>query len=219
MRLILLGAPGAGKGTYGDVLAKQLEIPKISTGDILRQNVSQQTDLGKEAKGFMDSGRLVPDHVIIKMVEGRLGQSDCESGFILDGFPRTLAQAHALNEVLGQRGVQVDKVIHVDVPLEVIIRRLTNRRVCPSCGGNFNVLTAPPKQEGTCDQCGTALVQRSDDQEDVIQKRFAIFEFETKPLISFYRSRGILQRVDSDGKVADVVSKIMEWLKPEGVTS
>lgn len=215
----MLGAPGAGKGTYGDILSKRVNIPKISTGDILRQAVVDQTPLGKQAKSFMDAGQLVPDDVIIKMVGERLRVSDAASGFILDGFPRTLAQAHALNDVLLQLGVSLDLVVNVDVSLDVIIRRLTNRRMCQKCKANYNVLTAPSKTEGICDRCGAPLIQRSDDQEDVIQKRFAIYEFETKPLVSFYRGRGMLQRVDSDGKVTDVVAKITEMLKVKDAKS
>ncbi len=219
MRLVLLGAPGAGKGTYGEILSKQFNIPKISTGDILRQAVVDQTPLGKQAKSFMDAGHLAPDDVIINMVGERLRMPDAERGFILDGFPRTLAQAHALNDLLVQLGVTLDLVVNVDVNLEVIIRRLTNRRMCQKCGANFNVLTAPSKLEGICDLCGETLIQRSDDHEEVIQKRFAIYEFETKPLVSFYRGRGMLQRVDSDGQVADVVAKITDMLKVKGVHS
>lgn len=216
MRIILLGAPGAGKGTYGSILSKQFKVPKISTGDILRQEVVDQTELGKQAKSFMDAGQLVTDELIIKMVKKRLGQSDCQMGFILDGFPRTLPQAHALNDVLREMGAQLDLVVNVDVPLDVIIQRLTNRRICLKCGGNFNVLTAPSKVEGVCDHCGSKLIQRSDDQEDVIQKRFAIYEFETKPLVAFYRGRGILQRIDSQGSPTEVAAKIEEMIKVKG---
>jgi len=215
--MILLGAPGVGKGTYGAILSKHFGIPKISTGDILRQAVAERTALGRQAQSFMDSGRLVPDEIIINMVAERLAHPDAKRGFILDGFPRTLAQAQALEEVLARLGCRIDVVWHVDAPLEVIIRRLTNRRICPSCGSNFNVLTAPPRREGVCDHCGTALIQRTDDQEEVIQKRYAVYEFETKPLIAFYRSRGLLKPVDSHGSVDEVMVKIFEVLNTLGV--
>jgi len=214
-RLIFLGAPGAGKGTYAAPLSQMWEIPTISTGDILRANVKQETDLGKEAKGYMDRGALVPDELVTKMVAGRLAEEDAAKGFILDGFPRTLQQAKSLNDILKQTGDELTAVINIEVPREVIIKRLTGRRVCPKCKANFNVNTnLKPKQDGICDKCGAELIQRSDDNEETISKRLQVYEEQTAPLIDFYRRAGLLRTISAVGEIQEIVGMIRsaaEW--------
>jgi adenylate kinase len=214
-RLIFLGAPGAGKGTYAGPLSTQWEIPTISTGDILRANVKQGTDLGKEAKGYMDSGALVPDELVTKMMAGRLSEKDAEGGFILDGFPRTIAQAEALKGILEDKKTPLSGVVNIEVPQDVIIKRLTGRRMCPQCKANYNVNTnLNPKQEGICDACNTALIQRSDDNEETISNRLKVYEEQTAPLTEFYRRAGLLRTITAIGEIEDIVNMIRsaaEW--------
>lgn len=217
LRLIFLGAPGAGKGTYAGPLSVQWGIPTISTGDLLRANVKQGTALGQEAKSYMDQGALVPDELVTKMVSERLKESDATPGFILDGFPRTLKQAEALDGLLDHGAQQLSAVINIDVPRDVIIKRLTGRRMCQSCKANYNVNTnLKPKQEGICDKCGTALIQRSDDNEETISKRLKVYEDQTAPLIDFYRRAGLLRSVEATGEIDSIVGMIRsaaEWTK------
>lgn len=209
MQYIFLGAPGAGKGTYAGPLSQEWGIPTISTGDLLRANVKNGTELGKEAKGYMDRGALVPDELVTKMVAGRLQEPDARKGFILDGFPRTVPQAEALNGILAENGKPLTAVINIDVPRDVIIKRLTGRRMCPKCGANYNVNTnLAPKTAGVCDKCGSELIQRSDDNEETIRKRLEVYEQQTAPLIDFYRKTGLLRTVAATGEIREIVETI-----------
>jgi adenylate kinase len=211
MYLIFLGAPGAGKGTYAAVLHEQLGIPTISTGDLLRAHVKQGSPLGQEAKVFMDRGALVPDELVTRMLADRIAQADVQKGFILDGFPRTLAQAEALDQLLRQAGIALTGVVDIEVPREVIIRRLTGRRMCPSCGANYNVNTnLKPKQEGICDRCGAKLITRSDDQEETIRHRLEVYAQSTAPLVDYYRSTGLLRTVAAQGEIPAIVDRIRQ---------
>jgi len=201
-RIILLGPPGAGKGTQAELLAKHLGLQHISTGEILREEVRRGTELGEKAKGYMDRGELVPDDLIIEMLKGRLGE-----GFILDGFPRSLRQAEALAEL-----AEVDRVLELDLPEEEVVRRLSARRVCERCGRNYNLLTSPPKREGVCDACGGQLVQRDDDRAEVIRRRYRVYEEETAPLKEFYRERGLLAELDGAHSVEEVFQDALACL-------
>jgi adenylate kinase len=215
MRLIFLGAPGAGKGTYAAQLSQQLGIPTLSTGDLLRANVKQGTSLGQEAKGYMDRGGLVPDELVTRMLAQRLDQADTAPGFILDGFPRTLTQAESLEKLLAERGLRLDSVVNIDVPREIIIRRLTGRRMCPGCGANYNVNTnLRPKVEGICDKCGSRLVVRADDNEATISNRLQVYESQTAPLIEHYRRAGLLRTVAAQGEIPEIVATIHAVVTP-----
>jgi adenylate kinase len=207
--LILLGPPGVGKGTQAKLLTEKFAIPQISTGDILRAAVKDLTPRGVKAKGFMDSGALVPDAVVIGIVEERLAQDDCHNGFILDGFPRTVGQADALGEVLSGMGRAIDHVLSLAVDPAVLLRRLTGRRACPDCGTVFHLEFAPPLVAGSCDTCSTPLMQREDDKEATILHRLAVYEAQTAPLIAYYASSGVLRCVNGLGKVAEVESAIL----------
>ena len=209
MRIILLGAPGAGKGTQADTIKQKYPVAHISTGDILRANVKAGTELGRNAKTFMDAGKLVPDEVIIGMVEKRLEEPDCKDGFMLDGFPRTTPQAEALDKLLKKLGLKLDAAVELDVSDEVVVGRLTTRRGCKSCGEIYNTVTKPTKVADICDKCGGPVVQRDDDREEVIRKRLAVYHEQTAPLIEYYRAQGLLITVDAtSGK--DVVLKTLE---------
>lgn len=197
MKLIILGAPGSGKGTMATVLRDSYGITHISTGDIFRANIKEETPLGKEAKKYIDAGELVPDEITISMVEDRLNQDDCKKGYLLDGFPRTIAQAEKLDEMLKANNTAIDAVIRVDVPNEVIMGRVVNRRVCTSCGESYNVVTRPTKVEGVCDVCGKEVVQRDDDKPETVEQRLITYEKNTKPLIDFYEKKGILIAADN----------------------
>ncbi len=196
MRIVLLGAPGAGKGTAAKMLSDTLNVPHLSAGDLLRENVAGGTDLGIQAKTFMDAGGLVPDDLVIGMMRERLARDDCQTGFILDGFPRTLDQAEALSTVTG-----IDVVLNIVVPEDVIVKRLSGRRVCPSCGAVFNVDNNPPQTNGVCDSCGGDLIQRDDDQPETIAQRFATYREKTEPLIAFYTRDDLVREIDSSGSV------------------
>lgn len=208
MRLVLLGAPGCGKGTHSAWMIEQLKIPQISTGDILRDAVAKGTELGKRAKGFMDSGQLVPDDVILGLVRERLGEPDAAGGFILDGFPRTIPQAEGLGAILAGRGAALDRVIRLEVDRAELVRRLTARRVCPGCRAVYNLDFRPPKVAGVCDACGTALVQRDDDREATVVRRLEVYEQQTAPLVEYYRQRGLLVVVDGNRGYASVRAEI-----------
>ncbi len=215
MRIILIGAPGSGKGTQAESIRQKYPIAHISTGDILRANVKAGTELGKNARVYMESGRLVPDEVIVAMVESRLREPDCRDGFLLDGFPRTKTQAEALDQILNKLGISLDAVVQLDVDDEVVVQRLTTRRVCKSCGEIYNIVFKPAKIEGICDKCGGEVIQRSDDTESVIRNRLTVFHEQTAPLIDHYRSKDILVTVDAAGG-KDVVLKLLETMKDPG---
>ncbi len=198
MKLILLGAPGAGKGTQADILCKELKIPTISTGNILRAAIKNGTPTGLKAKSFMDAGQLVPDEVIIGIVTERLAEADCAGGYILDGVPRTIAQAEALE----QGGIQFDAVVSIEISDEVIMDRMSGRRVCESCGASYHLVAVPPKQADVCDSCGGKLVQRKDDAPETVKARLEVYHKETEPLKDFYAKRGLLKSVENQPTVA-----------------
>lgn len=212
MNLILMGLPGAGKGTQAEYIEEKFNTPHISTGDMFRLAIKEGTDLGKQAKAYMDEGALVPDEVTNGIVEERLAMDDCANGFLLDGFPRTIPQAETLDEITQKLNKQIDYVIHVDVPAEKLLERLTGRRVCPSCGATYHVLYNPPKEEGVCDRDGAKLEQREDDTEETVQKRLSVNIEQTKPLLDFYEAKGVLVTVNGDQDIdkvfAEIVAKI-----------
>ena len=211
MKLILLGAPGAGKGTQADIIKKTLGIPTISTGNILRAAVKNGTPTGLKAKEYMDAGKLVPDEVIIGIISERLQEPDCANGYILDGVPRTIAQAEALE----QAGIRFDAVVAIEIPDEKIINRMGGRRVCESCGASYHIVNIPPKKEGVCDVCGGALKQRKDDDPETVKDRLAVYHKETEPLKDFYESRGILKTVEDQPTVAGTTQLILRALGAE----
>lgn len=208
MKIVLLGAPGAGKGTQAKKLIEKYGIPQISTGDLLRAAVAAGTPLGKEAKSYMDKGELVPDSVVLGMVEERLKQDDCKKGYILDGFPRNTAQAEALDKMLVSLNMPLDAALSVDVPFEDLMKRLTGRRTCKSCGQMYNVYFSPPKKEGICDKCGGELFQRDDDKEETIKRRLDVYDTQTAPLIDYYKKKGILKSVIGTGSIDEIFNKV-----------
>ncbi len=212
-RVIFLGAPGAGKGTQARRLASESGGPQVATGDMLREAVAGGTPLGREAKRFMDSGALVPDEVVIGLVDERLARPDAAGGYVLDGFPRTVAQAEALDGLLRRRGQDLDRVVFFDVPRDELIRRLTGRRVCRQCGAAFHLVSAPPKAPGRCDQCGGALYQREDDAETTVARRLDVYQTQTAPLLDYYRRRGLLVQVAGEGPVEEVADRIRRAVK------
>jgi adenylate kinase len=213
MRIILLGPPGAGKGTQAKVLAEKLKLPHISTGDILRQNVAEDTLLGRQAKDFMHKGALVPDELVTQMLNERINQPDIQNGFILDGYPRNLNQAKALDEMLAQKNTAIDLVIYLDTSEPVIIQRLSGRLVCSICGANFHIKNMPPKVNMTCDNCGGKLYQRTDDKPETVKKRLQVYLEESSPLIQYYHEKGSLQRLSADGDARIVLYKIIDLVK------
>ena len=212
MRLVLLGAPGAGKGTQAKMLIDKFNIPQISTGDILRKAVADGTPLGKEAKSYMDSGGLVPDSVVIGLVKERLGQDDCKEGYILDGFPRTTPQAEALDAELTAMSTPLTDALSVDVPMADLMKRLTGRRTCGSCQQMYNVHFSPPQKDGVCDKCSGELMQRDDDKEDTIKNRLDVYKKSTAPLIDYYNGKGILKSVEGTGSIDDIFNKVCSIL-------
>ena len=204
LNLILFGPPGAGKGTQAERLRQDFQLPYIATGDMLRENVKEGTELGRKAKEYMDAGDLVPDELIVAMARDRLSQDDARDGFLLDGFPRTLPQADELGEMLDGLGRRITAVLLIDVPDEEVVRRLSGRRVCVKAGHNYHVEFDPPKHEGMCDQDGSRLVQRDDDKPEVIQHRLAVYHEKTRPLVDYYDSRGLLRRIDGTRPPSDV---------------
>jgi len=205
----MLGPPGAGKGTQAQKLAKRFAIPHISTGDMLRAAVKAGTPLGKKAKAFMDAGGLVPDDVIIGLVQERLKQDDCIKGFLLDGFPRTVGQAEALKDA----GVVIDHVIDMEIPDDDVVVRLTGRRVCPNCNAVFHVSLSPPTKPGICDKCGSELIIRDDDKEDTVRNRLRVYHRSTAPLIAFYEGKGLLRRLNAIGSVDDVFNGMLKLIE------
>ncbi len=213
MRIVLLGAPGAGKGTQAKKLIEKYSIPQISTGDLLRAAVSAGTPLGKEAKSYMDKGELVPDSVVLGMVEERLKQDDCKKGYILDGFPRNTAQAEALDKMLAALNMSLTAALSVDVPFEDLMKRLTGRRTCKGCGQMYNIYFKAPAKEGVCDKCSGELFQRDDDKEATIKKRLEVYSAQTEPLIGYYRNKGILKSVSGTGSIDEIFNNIDEIFK------
>jgi len=212
VRLVLLGPPGAGKGTQASQIGRTYDVPLISTGDIFRANVKNGTALGKEAQSYMDRGALVPDDIVIRMVDDRLAQDDCASGFVLDGFPRTVPQAEALDQILQGRGSPLDVVLRFDVPVDEVVNRVVNRRVCSNCGAVYHLQYAPPATEGTCDACGGELIQRPDDTEEVVRARMDEYRAKTEKLEHYYAERGLLRNVEAVGPVDDVAKRTLETL-------
>lgn len=212
MYLILLGAPGVGKGTQAQLLVNRFGIPQISTGDILRAEVKKQSELGKEVARIMERGELVPDATILKIMEKRLREADCKKGFILDGFPRTIAQAEALDDIAHNLGDIRLTVIEIYVPEEEIIRRLSSRRVCVSCGKTYNLLFNPPPPDNKCENCGGEIIQRDDDKEETIKKRLLVYRKQTQPLLEYYQKKGNFYRVNGQQDVEEVFSDILKLL-------
>ncbi len=213
MNLILLGAPGAGKGTVAELLQKMLPLTHVSTGDLFRKNIAEGTDLGVLAKSYIDQGALVPDEVTISMIEDRLNQPDCKAGFMLDGFPRNLAQAESLDQLLEKLNLNLDLVLRVDLDSEEIVRRVAGRRVCPNCGASYHVIVKPPKSGNRCDLCGTEIIQRSDDREETVKVRLETFEKNTKPLIDFYTERGLVKTLDNSGSLEQTQSALIRIIE------
>jgi len=216
MNLILLGAPGAGKGTQAKKIVEKYGIPHIATGDILREAVAKGTELGKKAKEYMDRGELVPDEIVIGIVKERLQEPDCEKGFLLDGFPRTLKQAEALDNMLKELGRKIDAVIYIDVPEEEVVKRIVNRRTCRKCGAVYHLIYAPPREPNKCDKCGGELYQRDDDKEETVRQRFKVYMENTAPLIDYYEKKGLLYKVDGTKSIEEVFQQIEEILKKIG---
>jgi adenylate kinase len=214
MQVVFLGAPGVGKGTQADRIAAQYQIAKISTGDLLRAAVRNQTALGLEAKRYMDQGSLVPDAVVIGLVKEKLADPRCENGFVLDGFPRTVPQAEALGAVLTSRGIALDRVVNFQVSREDIVRRLSGRRSCPKCQATFHLDFAPPKVSEVCDRCGEPLMQRSDDRRDAIEMRLKVYDEQTAPLVAYYQERRLLFQLDGSSAVDVVFQHLSQELEP-----
>ena len=213
MRIILMGPPGAGKGTQAALLVDHYKIPHISTGDMFREAIKQGTPLGLKAKEYMDAGALVPDEVTIGIVADRLAQPDCANGFLLDGFPRTAAQADALAKILSDLNINLDGVVNIEVPEEVLLERLTGRRVCKQCAATFHTVFNPPKVQGICDKCGGELFQRSDDTIETAQNRLKVYNEQTEPLIAYYSRQGLLKRIEGDGEIQQVFRNIVKVLE------
>ncbi|WP_416972374.1 adenylate kinase [Streptomyces sp. 4F14] len=214
MRIVLVGPPGAGKGTQAAFLAKNLSIPHISTGDLFRANISRQTDLGKLAKSYMDAGNLVPDEVTIGMAKDRMEQPDAEGGFLLDGFPRNVSQAESLDEMLRTESMKLDAVLDLEVPEEEVVKRIAGRRICREDSSHvFHVTYSPPKRDGVCDVCGGELYQRDDDSEDTVRKRLEVYHTQTEPIIDYYKTQGLVVTISALGKVDEVTARAMEALR------
>jgi adenylate kinase len=212
LNLILMGLPGAGKGTQAEKIVEKYDIPHISTGDMFRLAIKEGTELGKEAKSYMDKGELVPDEVTIGIVRERLSKPDCQKGFLLDGFPRTIAQAEALENLLKDMDESLDYVLHIDVPQDQLVERLTGRRICPTCGATYHVAFNPPKEEGKCDNDGSELIQREDDQPETVRKRLEVNVEQTQPLLDFYQDKGYLVSFEGDKDINEVFKDIDQKL-------
>lgn len=212
MKIIMLGAPGAGKGTQAKMIAEKYQVPHISTGDIFRANIKNGTELGTEAKKYMDQGLLVPDELTVKILLDRVAKEDCKNGYVLDGFPRTIPQAKVLEEALDELGEKIDFAIDVDVPDENIVRRMSGRRACLKCGATYHIEYVPPKTEGVCDTCSSELVLRDDDKPETVQNRLKVYHDQTQPLIDFYSERGVLKTVDGTVDMQVVFQAITDIL-------
>lgn len=212
MKIIMLGAPGAGKGTQAKMIAEKYGVPHVSTGDIFRANIKNGTELGKEAKKYMDQGLLVPDELTVKILLDRVAQPDCKNGYVLDGFPRTIPQAEVLDKALSELGDAIDYAINVDVPDDNIVKRMSGRRACVTCGATYHIEHVPPKKEGICDQCGSELILRDDDKPETVLNRLNVYHGQTQPLIDFYTAKGVLRTVDGTVDMKDVFAAIVEIL-------
>ena len=212
MKIIMLGAPGAGKGTQADMIAKKYDVPHISTGDIFRANIKNGTELGKKAKGYMDKGLLVPDSLVVDLVIDRIHEDDAKNGYVLDGFPRTIPQAEALDSALSAAGEAVDYAINVDVPDENIVNRMSGRRACVKCGATYHIKYNAPKVENVCDNCGSELIQREDDKPETVLNRLSVYHKETQPLIDYYTEKGIVKNIDGTRDLNDVFKDITDIL-------
>ncbi len=213
MKIIMLGAPGAGKGTQAKMLADKYHIPHISTGDIFRANIKNGTELGNKAKVFMDKGMLVPDELTCDLVVDRIKQEDCKDGYILDGFPRTIPQAECLDQALETLGDKIDYAVDVEVPDENIVRRMSGRRACASCGATYHIVYNAPEKEGVCDRCGAELILRDDDKPETVQKRLTVYHEQTQPLIDYYKNKGVLAQVDGTKDMQEVFQSIVNVLE------
>lgn len=209
MKIVMLGAPGAGKGTQAKMIAEKYGIPHVSTGDIFRANIKNGTELGREAKKYMDQGALVPDELTVKILLDRVAQDDCKNGYVLDGFPRNIPQAEVLDKALSELGDEIDYAINVEVPDENIIRRMGGRRACVSCGATYHIEHIPPKKEGICDNCGQELILRDDDKPETVKNRLNVYHEQTQPLIDFYSGKGVLKTVDGTADMKDVFAAIV----------
>jgi adenylate kinase len=214
LRLVFLGPPGAGKGTQARELAREWRVPQVSTGDMLREAAAAGTALGREAKRFMDAGTLVPDEVVIGLVDERLDQADARDGFILDGFPRTPAQAQALDALLRRRSLELDRVLYFEVSRPELMRRLTGRRTCRQCGAGYHVVSAPPRTADRCDRCGGELYQREDDDAPTVSRRLDVYDTQTAPLLDYYKARGVLTAVPGEGAVPEIATAIRRAVGP-----
>lgn len=212
MKIIMLGAPGAGKGTQAKKIAAKYAIPHISTGDIFRANIKNNTELGQKARTYMDKGELVPDELVVDLIMDRFKEADCANGYVLDGFPRTIPQAEALDEALTNAGEKIDYAINVEVPDENIVNRMSGRRACVSCGSTYHVVYAPTKVDGICDRCGKELILRDDDKPETVQNRLNVYHKQTQPLIDFYKNKGVLAEVDGTVDMEDVFNAIVKIL-------
>ena len=212
MKIVMLGAPGAGKGTQAKMIAEKYGIPHVSTGDIFRANIKNGTELGKEAKQYMDQGKLVPDELTVKILLDRVAQDDCKNGYVLDGFPRTIPQANVLDEALTKLGDKIDYAVNVDVPDDNIINRMGGRRACVACGATYHIVYNAPKTEGICDVCVKELIIRDDDQPETVKNRLKVYHDQTQPLIDFYEGKGVLKSVDGTADMKDVFAAIVEIL-------
>ena len=208
MKIIMLGAPGAGKGTQADMICGKYNVPHISTGDIFRANIKNGTELGQKAKGYMDRGELVPDSLVVDLVIDRIHQDDCANGYVLDGFPRTIPQAEALDAALAEAGESVDYAINVDVPDENIVNRMSGRRACVKCGATDHIKYNAPKTEGICDNCGSELIQREDDKPETVLNRLSVYHEQTQPLIDYYDGKGLVKNIDGTKSLEDVFADI-----------
>lgn len=213
MKLVILGPPGAGKGTQAESIIEKYNIPHISTGDIFRENINNETELGKKAKGYMDKGLLVPDEVVIEIVEDRLQRDDCKNGFLLDGFPRTVQQAVSLDAMLDRMGTKLDRVVNIEVDPKILVERAVGRRICKTCGTTYHVKFNPPKVEGVCDKDGTPLIQRADDTEETVSTRIQVYLDQTTPLIDYYKAQSLLLNVDGEQEISEVFNAVVKGLE------
>lgn len=212
LNIVLLGPPGAGKGTQAERIIEKYGIPQISTGDIFRANIKNGTELGKKAKEYMDRGDLVPDELVVDLVKDRLNQDDCKDGFMLDGFPRTVFQAQELDKIMNEKGLKINCVLNIDVAPEKLVKRIAGRRVCKQCGATYNVVSKPTKVEGICDKCGGEVYQRADDNEETVQNRIKVYFNQTAPLIDYYKESKVLSNINGDQPMEDVFSEIVKVL-------